>query len=144
KLPRCLLANTWTDAPFLEGVRVNDDARDIVNAVRRVRALTSDRDTVLVLPEDPMLVAWIGRRRPALCGGIVTLDQYPDRCRVAAASRGPCVAGAFGGIRGLNRCSLLASDGSRRRQPAARSSRRRAWRPRTSIAGRPAALWSPT
>src|SRR5262249_15053185 len=73
-------ATTKADLPFFAGLRVNGGGRPILTAARRVRELAKGADTVLVLPEDPSLVALIGRPRPPLCGGIVFVDQYPAWC----------------------------------------------------------------
>lgn len=61
------------------GLYVSPSAAPIVRASLRVRELTSETDTVLVLPEDVELAALVGRPRPPLEGAIVFVDQYPAR-----------------------------------------------------------------
>lgn len=65
---------------FWAGMYVNKRGEKILDAAARIRELTSPDDEVLVLPEDVSLAALIGRPRPKLCGAIVFVDQYPERC----------------------------------------------------------------
>ena len=77
---RRLAANTLvTDPGFWKGLRVGPGGKVVLAAAQRVRALTGPNDTVLMLPEDPMFEALVGRDRPWLLGGIVFVDQYPER-----------------------------------------------------------------
>jgi hypothetical protein len=64
---------------YWAGMRVNQRGVEILRAALRARALCSDDDTVLVLPEDVNLAALIGRPRPDLRGAILYVDQYPNR-----------------------------------------------------------------
>lgn len=61
------------------GMWINERGHEVVRAALRIRELTRDDDTVLVLPEDVQLAALIGRPRPPLRGAIVFVDQYPSR-----------------------------------------------------------------
>lgn len=61
------------------GLYVQEGALPIVQAAARVHALTGDRDTVLVLPEDLQIAGLIERPRPALRGAVVFVDQYAPR-----------------------------------------------------------------
>jgi hypothetical protein len=87
RVPRCLAARTPAALPFWRGLLIGPGGVEAGHAASRVQALTTDRDTVLVLPEDPALVALIGRPRPALCAAIVFADQYPERCLDEDADR---------------------------------------------------------
>ncbi len=59
------------------GLWVSERGRTMLRAAARVRSLTNEDDTVLVLPEDLQLTSLIGRRRPELRGAIAFVDQYP-------------------------------------------------------------------
>jgi hypothetical protein len=60
-------------------LRINDRGEVIQKVAKRVRALTTSDDGVLVLPEDVQLTALIDRGRPPLLGAIVFVDQYAPR-----------------------------------------------------------------
>jgi hypothetical protein len=47
--------------------------------VQLVRELTTEDETVLLLPNDPNVEAWFDRPRPRLSAPIVFADQYWDR-----------------------------------------------------------------
>lgn len=59
------------------GLSVSESGTTMARMAQRVRSLTSDGDTVLVLPEDVQVAALIGRPRPRLRGAIAFVDQYP-------------------------------------------------------------------
>lgn len=81
KMERFVIAtHPVTDGGFFSGMKVNPRGEKILEAAARVRELTSEDETVLVLPEDVSLAALIGRDRPKLCGAILFVDQYPSRC----------------------------------------------------------------
>lgn len=80
KLDRALSADTPADPRgHWAGLRVNYRGREIEKAAARVRELTSEREAVLVLPEDVQLVGLIDRPRPDVVGAILFVDQYPRR-----------------------------------------------------------------
>lgn len=80
KFQRALRANIPApEGTHWEGLRVPERALDVIRAAERVRELTTDSDTVLVLPEDVQLAALIGRPRPPVKGAILFVDQYPTR-----------------------------------------------------------------
>lgn len=80
KYQRALRAVTAAPAgTHWEGLRIPERAQHIVRAAERVREVTDEGDTVLVLPEDVQLAALIGRPRPPVKGGILFVDQYPTR-----------------------------------------------------------------
>jgi hypothetical protein len=64
---------------YFAGMLANENALPLVRASERVRELTSDADTVLVLPEDLELRSLIGRPRPAIRGAVLFVDQYAAR-----------------------------------------------------------------
>ncbi len=64
---------------YWAGMRVGFRGQEVLHAARRVQALTSPGDAVLVLPEDLELSALIGRPRPPLRGAVVFADLYPER-----------------------------------------------------------------
>jgi hypothetical protein len=70
--------------------------------VRLVRELTGSDESVLLLPEDPNVGAWLGRPRPHLTSAIAFADQYWDRYveedvqRLAAAPPRVIVVGPRG------------------------------------------------
>lgn len=66
------------DRGFWHGLRVNDTGKTLLDAALRARALAGPDGTVLMLPEDPMFEALIGRPRPELRGAIVFVDQFPE------------------------------------------------------------------
>ena len=79
KYQRYLIARTpVADAGFWSGLKVSQTGAVILGAALRARDLAGPKGTVLTLPEDPMFHALIGRARPALRGGIVFVDQYPE------------------------------------------------------------------
>ena len=80
KMARYLEAQEHVTEGFWAGMRVAPRGAEILKAARRVAALASADETVLVLPEDVTLAAVIGRPRPKLCGAILFVDQYPARC----------------------------------------------------------------
>src|SRR5262249_26222902 len=45
--------------------------------VQLVRGASAPDDTVLLLPEDPNVVAWFERPRPLVSSAILFVDQYP-------------------------------------------------------------------
>lgn len=61
------------------GLYVREGALPFVKAALRARELASEREAVLVLPEDLEIAALIGRPRPALRGAVVFVDQYAPR-----------------------------------------------------------------
>ena len=65
------------DPGFWAGLRVDEVGKHTIAAAERARTLAGPDGTVLPLPEDPMLGALVGRRRPDLRGGVVFVDQYP-------------------------------------------------------------------
>ncbi len=80
KYQRALRADTAAPAgTHWAGLRIPERAQHIVRAAERVREVTDEGDTVLVLPEDVQLAALIGRPRPPVKGGILFVDQYPTR-----------------------------------------------------------------
>ena len=79
KFHRYLIARTPVqDRGFWWGLRVNQGGEILLKAALRARKLAGPDGTVLTLPEDPMYEALIGRPRPALKGGIVFVDQFPE------------------------------------------------------------------
>jgi hypothetical protein len=70
----------WPEVPYLAGARMQSRAAPIRALIAEVRALTPDADaTVLMLPEDPDVLAMIDRHRPRLTPAILFVDQYWDR-----------------------------------------------------------------
>ncbi len=65
------------DPGYWSGLRVTENGKTLVRAAKRARELAGPDGTVLVLPEDPMFEALIGRPRPDLQGAIVFVDQFP-------------------------------------------------------------------
>jgi hypothetical protein len=72
---------SWPEVTYLEGARLIPSAEGMRQLVARVRQLAPDaqNDEVLLLPDDPNVESWFGRRRPALAGAIIFTDQYWDR-----------------------------------------------------------------
>lgn len=64
---------------FWQGLRVSSNGQTLLRAAARIRDLAGPRGTVLMLPEDPMFEALVGRPRPKLQGAIVFVDQFPER-----------------------------------------------------------------
>lgn len=80
KLQRYLDARYRVEDPgFWSGLYVSANGQTLLRAASRIRELAGPGGTVLMLPEDPMFEALVGRPRPALRGGIVFVDQYPRR-----------------------------------------------------------------
>jgi hypothetical protein len=78
KFQRFLDARHPVDDPsFWNGLRVSDNGMEVLRAAIRARELAGPNGTVLMLPEDPAIIALIGRPRPRLAGAIVFVDQYP-------------------------------------------------------------------
>ncbi len=67
-----------TETSFWSGLRVSDNGLTVLTAAQRARELAGADGTVMMLPEDPMVEALIGRPRPRLQGGVVFVDQFPD------------------------------------------------------------------
>lgn len=89
-LARASAATTPVTSGYWSGLKVNVRGVELLRAAERVRALTPDGQTALVLPDDPQLVALIGRPRPPLRGAAVFVDQYP--ARLAAGDRAALAA----------------------------------------------------
>ena len=79
KFQRYLDARNVVDDPgFWAGLRVTSNGQKLLAAAVRARELAGPDGTVLMLPEDPMVEALVGRRRPPLFGAIVFVDQFPE------------------------------------------------------------------
>ncbi len=64
---------------FWQGLSVSANGQVLLRAAAHVRDLAGPHGTVLMLPEDPMFEALVGRPRPRLKGAIVFVDQFPQR-----------------------------------------------------------------
>ncbi len=64
---------------YWQGMLLDLRGQELIAARQQVWALTEPTDEVLVLAEDPQLVALFDRPRPPLRGGLVFVDQYPVR-----------------------------------------------------------------
>jgi hypothetical protein len=69
----------WPEVAHLRGARLRPTAGGMRELVRIVRELTAPGDSVLLLPEDPNVGAWLERPRPHLTSAIAFADQYWDR-----------------------------------------------------------------
>jgi hypothetical protein len=80
KLDRALFARIeMGQEGYWAGMLVNENAIPLVRASERIRELTTDEETVLVLPEDLEFRSLIGRPRPPIRGAILFVDQYAAR-----------------------------------------------------------------
>ena len=67
------------DDGFWRGMQVSANGVELLRAAARARELAGPTGTVLMLPEDPMFEALVGRPRPKLRGAVLFVDQYPSR-----------------------------------------------------------------
>src|ERR1700722_8283835 len=76
---RCMVA--WPEIPHLAGAKMRPECERLRQLVKVVQAQAdkSRHDTVLMLPDDPNVEAWIDRDRPAVSSSILFTDQYWDR-----------------------------------------------------------------
>jgi hypothetical protein len=80
KLDRALFAQIDMGREgYWAGMLVNENAVRLVRASERIRELSGEEDTVLVLPEDLEFRSLIGRPRPAIRGAVLFVDQYAAR-----------------------------------------------------------------
>lgn len=81
KMERWLEARTLVKGDgFWGGMLVPDRGVEALKAARRADELAGPDGTVLVLPEDLSFAALVESPRPKLCGAILFVDQYPERC----------------------------------------------------------------
>ncbi len=80
KFQRYLDARNLVEEPgYWQGLRVSANGLQLLRAADRARQLAGPSGTVMMLPEDPMFEALVGRPRPKLRGAIVFVDQFPER-----------------------------------------------------------------